>query len=442
MARHVVSEDTIQMNWICGSCHHINPGMEGEREALRCAQCGQEKTESDPYVMPDDIEGAAKLIGEMERKAKLGPNWTCLFCKASSRADHDRCEVCGADKEGKLPEVPAHGDNPFPGGSPFPVALSSLLTTPMPTRAPVPSAAVADIEPNEVSVVPMRRFSGISSTQIVVAVIVVAVVALLGWAFWPRKVFAVVASTHWTRTEILRERHDYTGTGWRSDARGDIFDWGVCESRQRTTVACHPHDCRCRPQTYDCRCTGGDDYRCNPRQVSEECNCTPYDCRCEVTVRANGNGSATRRRTCDTCQRCQTCERTVWRTCTHPRVCETCSRTVCDTCFDQCPVMEQWCTGYRYHQWDPVGQPAVREGNDHSPVWSGMVTNGPLQTIDRSEQFQVTFRDLGDRTRVWDKTLSSQPEYDRYFTGQRWEIQYDQMGDISPLHILPANGAH
>lgn len=104
--------------------------------------------------------------------------------------------------------------------------------------------------------------------------------------------------------------------------------------------------------------------------------------------------------------------------------------------------MEQWCTGYRYHQWDQVGDPKIREGNDHSPVWFGLVANGPLQTIDRSEQYEATFRDLADRSRVWNLRPGSQAEYDRYITGQRWEVQFDLMGDITPLRLLPANGTH
>ena len=227
------------------------------------------------------------------------------------------------------------------------------------------------------------------------------------WLFQPQRATVRVSRMHWARVVVLEEQHDYTGEGWRDLAPSEVYVWDHCASRQRGLVDCHPHDCRCRQMSYDCRCTGGDTY---------PCDCHPS---CQTACTSNRNGSA----------RCTERCRDVCRTCRTPRRCDTCQRTLCDTCYDRCPTYSTWCT-YRYHQWDVLAVQR-REGEGLEAEWPSLSVNAPNQRVRRDEQYGVQFADVTP-PRTWSRNFPY-ARYRTFHVGDRWEVTWTQEGGFTLL---------
>lgn len=428
---------TIQMMWDCSHCGTRNPGMEGkERESLKCPTCGGEKT-NEPWVMPDSPHTAPPLTGELDRRARAGANWTCVFCKGESRQGHPLCEVCGASRYAETFSDPSPVETPTvtPTVTPTPA-----VETPKPKVEPTPAPAVRH-EPTvmvnsyarQTSSSPYRgggpyrssdpieddepgvssRLSTLDSEMVFKAIIgvgcAVLFIWLMVWLFTPNTTVTTVATMTWSREKVLQERHSYAGEGWKAQAPGEVYSWDHCETRQNGTEDCNPHDCNCRDVSYECNCSGGNSY---------ECNCTTSN-NCSTSCSSNGNGSATCSERCSPSRSCSTC--------TTPRVCSTCSRRECSTCYDQCPVYAEWCS-YHYYQWDQLSQ-ARTAGNGHGAVWPDLDVRGPLQRILTSEEYTVRFTDTHS-DRAWVKTYSFNA-YERFNIGQRWNVEWTRAGGFT-----------
>lgn len=437
--------------WRCKHCQTLCPGMRGaERESLRCTECGAEKTD-EPWVAADEPGRATPLTGELDARARRGPNWDCTFCGAQSRAHHARCESCGAEREDSAlrdnAERIRRGLPPFVvDPKPFKDPLAEVLkpapkraaadpprwtTAPAdwagnhPVEAPLPKGApqagdyrkpaYAPVPPEapEPLVVPTTptwpRTLGLG----VLGVGAVAFVAwLLVWSLAPNETTARVARMTWERRVALEEVHTYAGSGWRADAPAGVFAWDRCEERQNGTERCHPHDCDCHPVYYDCRCTGGDRYRCNCSRS------------CSTSCSSNRNGS----RTCS--ERCSTsCD-----TCRTPRRCDRCSRTACDTCYDRCPTYATWCS-YRYHQWDVIDRAATAGRGPAGVVWPGLEAHGGEQRLAREEVYTVNFQDERSH-RAWERRYDY-AGYGRFAEGQRWRVEWTRAGGFRLLGRAP-----
>lgn len=432
---------TIEMFWRCKHCQTRCPGMKGaERESLRCTKCGAEKTD-EPWIMPDSPETAPALTGELDKKARAGANWTCAYCKAQSRATAKACEVCGAARGVKpsprVPDAQAEptwicrtcggrnagvpndsrvcatcdhlpsenaAETPEPAPQ-TPLAGPAYRAAPPPPVEPAPPKRHAVRPPplTDDDFLPVRRWSPPE-------VLIWGVLGVLGlglvvwfmvWLFTPNDTTARVRDVWWQRTEVLRERHSYAGEGWRRSAPSGVYSWDHCETRQNGTENCHPHDCMCRQEGYECNCSGGSSYSCN----------------CRTSCSSNRNGSATCSESCSTC--------------TTPRVCSTCYRTVCSTCYDQCPVYEDWCR-YRYYQWDAIDR-RVTGAHDTRPVWPGLVAVGYEQRVERSETYHVVLDDEQSVRNHWDRSVPLD-EFTRYAVGQRWHVQWTHAGSLTILN--------
>ena len=406
---------TIEMLWNCPACGHKgNPGMSGpERESLRCVTCGYEKRESDEWIMPDSPELQPHLTGDLDRKARAGANWSCAYCKAESRDGHTSCEQCGAERDQPSKETE-------PSVAPVPVSPSvadrsgehhreGALRPSFPGHAP--ECEECSAEGSRQVEVPLRDRRPPDPTTMQLAwhgalTIVALLVAgwCIHWLIMPREADVRIADVHWDRSEVLQERHDYDGVGWQDQEPNDVFEQH-CVSRQRGTHDCHPHDCNCRPQSYDCRCTGGDS----------------YECRCHTSCRSNRNGSASCSESCSTCYT--------------PRSCSTCYRTVCSTCYDQCPTYENWCV-YRYHQWDTLDHHELSR-HDTSPQWPSppFIAQHSLQRVLRDEHYHVIFSDDSDRSRTWDEQYLAD-RFVQFRLHQHWHVTYTHAGSFDLVREL------
>lgn len=401
---------TIQMFWNCPSCgQKRNPGMTGmERDSLRCVNCGYEKQESDEWIMPDSPELQPHLEGEPDRKARAGKNWTCKFCHKESRQDHDDCEICGAPRRAPEKQPEKVLTEPLTNKEVFEKVAKRELTPKQGAEAML--AYDKQFDPREKVLDTARRTAlPILGGALGVGLLIWLVV----WLVTPRETDVHVRDMHWTRSEVLQERHDYAGEGWQDREPGGVFE-ETCSPRQRGTHDCNPHDCRCHPETYDCRCTGGDSYSCRCHES------------CRTSCSSNRNGSATCSESCST-----SCD-----TCYTPRRCDTCSRTVCDTCYDQCPTIVNWCN-YRYHQWDTLDQHAL-DRHDNQPVWPSppFVAQHSLQRVDREESYNVQFVDDEDVTRRWDRGYTAE-QFVMFQMNQRWHVRYTHAGSFELVRRMP-----
>lgn len=387
----------IQMDWRCVFCQARNPGLEGaERESLKCVTCGAEARGEVAWIMPDDVEAAPRLQGESLRRARLGPNWVCAFCQASSRDDRDACEVCGASRHAEPDRRPT-------APPPDPEAPAP---PPPPPAAREPGPRLTDDAWSDVTHTPMTpiRPAFVFPAPAWAAFLGLLLLGLLLWlGLRSHHATVRVDRTYWHRTECLYERHDYDGEGWRADAPSDVFEWTACEERQSGTRRCHPRSCNCRQVPYDCRCSGGESYACN----------------CETRCTSRRNGSASCRRVCDTCRT--------------RRTCDTCYSTRCDTCYDQCPVYATWCR-YRYHRWDLV-RTETRSGYAPPFAWPGLQPAG-WQRVERSEGYDVRFRDVDETSRTWSREVP-EAEFTTYHVGERWRLEWNYAGGFRLLGRAP-----
>ena len=377
-------EWTIEMLWQCKHCRTINPGVTGaERESLKCSLCGGEKTDEE-WLMPDSPETAPELSGDADAKARAGENWACLFCGAESRAVRSSCEVCGAKRGSDAPDRSDRNE----------------------AVDPTPREPIAPTERSVIERPFKPTASGIGGIVKVLGAF--ASLALVAWffvrLFSPNETVARVTSMVWSRERRLEERHDYSREGWKRDAPPLVFSWDSCETRQSGTVQCHPHDCYCHTQPYDCHCTGGDRYSC--RCV------TTYSNRCS----SSRNGTARcRRQRSETCGECRT-----------QRRCSTCYRNVCTTCYDRCPVYAEWCR-YRYHQWDEIARRRL-DGRGVTCQWPDVTATGELQRVLGEEHYEVRFGDTRS-SRTWQRTYAFD-EYERFREGQMRNVEWTRAGGL------------
>lgn len=418
---------TIEMLWQCAHCQTINPGMSGvERESLKCKNCGADKSD-EPWIMPDSPEHAKALEGELDRKARIGPNWTCKFCKAESRADRKTCEVCGATRaetpRPPMPAVrrtevaPAETAPPRPSSPLPPLPEPTVHVSPTGYRPQEPLAKAWEaavgyrqapfVEPTRPDVYeeddpPQQDEPWVFIKAILIVVLIGLFAAFLYWLLSPNETVVRVARMTWARERRLEERHSYDGEGWRSRAPSGVYEWLSCETRQSGTENCHPHDCNCRQVARECNCSGGDAYSCNCRRS------------CSTSCTSNRNGSASCSERCsESCSTCRT-----------PRRCSTCYDRRCDTCYDQCPVYEDWCR-YRYYQWDQMAQRRTAgEGTQCS--WPDLTAEGPLQRVLSEEHYEVVFTDTGS-PRTWTRVYGY-GRYAAFAVGQRWRVEWTRAG--------------
>lgn len=428
----VVEDVLVETFWKCSHCgNQIEGATSSEGESLICPECGAAKKEEKYLIQGDPSKDKVLPEGIVPE----GRNWSCDFCQADNREGRLVCEVCGAKRKSR-PSFPQQATSDTPRQSESqpevpvisPVSPEDFQARKSPPSTPLPAVKVTNVDrPHWV-----EWTAGILLTLTVLAGIVLG----LMWLFEPHKTFGVVESIQWQRTETMVELRRHPGSGWR-DNNGDgkdVVRWGACENRQDGMENCRPF--RCNPHMEDdpTQCTGGGVGQYNCRSVPESYNCrdVPDRSRCRVTYINNGNGTARRQTACETKSECQT--RNVPRCDTRriPRMCR--QRQVYGTCYNRCPHMRVWCN-FTYQSWDIMTTQMV-SGRDHSPRWFGLTPMGPHQRVNRTESFQVLFRDTRDQSKTW-ITHPTAHDYESYSVGQRWELTWARVGEVMPLRLLP-----
>ncbi len=359
----------VENSWKCDSCGNSNFGR-----FMACQQCGSPKEKHEVDVVPSS--GPAVVDPELLRLAAQKANWICEFCGGQVRDEHGKCvKNCGAPKP-LLPPLPV------------PIKFQSVgrheVTSVLPRKRA--REAIESLPP-----VPPKR-SMEKPLYVGAAVAVFTGLTWLGiWLFASHEEIAKVTALEWTYRQDLRQRTTLHGEDWGSPAGAFNIS---CHSKFYGTENCHPHDCR-------------------PHSVSYECNCTSYSCNCRQSCRDNGNGFSTCSESCSSCQRCQSC-----------------SRTEYDTCYDQCDVFKQWCS-YDYYQW-PVIATRTTTGSSHDERWGELEAEGPLQRLDKSEQYTVTFV----AAETWKYRPSSLAEFRYFNSGVSWRILVNRFGSVQPQRAL------
>ncbi|HEU0050718.1 MAG TPA: hypothetical protein VFQ60_01525 [Patescibacteria group bacterium] len=395
MSRQLIRSRIIEMDWICAHCKFRNKGLSGKTgESVRCDNCGADKS-VEKYLMPDETYSAPTITDpKLLERAMAGANWTCRFCRSDQRALHDHCQACGAPRyEERLKNPPESQSN------------SSAEHAVKAVEPADPGEAAAN--DGDLSVIsPLtRRLRNPNAIVIGTGALgLTGMVIFLVWLFGSHEATARVEDNSWKYIESLQQKTLENGRGWDSDMPEDPFNVS-CETRQKGTEPCHPHDCNCRDVSYECNCTGGDSYECN---CTESESCSP-----------NGNGSAT-------CNHYRSCS-----TCYTPRSCSTCYRNECDTCYDECPVYAKWCT-YQYYDWPEIQRKEER-GNEMNVKWPGLKANGPGQRVIRKEFYSVQFTD-GEHH--WKMSPRSFDEYRNYPMQTRHRIEYSRAGQFRVLQHL------
>lgn len=376
----------VENKWNCTSCSTQNRGRD-----MKCKSCGSPKEKDEKY----DLGDTSKTVTDQEmlKQAHAGVNWSCSYCQYDNRAlgsdpRRHRCVLCGASRMDKADHQ-----------APKPAALHTKAEVyaprdPASYEAPVyvPKAASFAGSSFTGSQAKSRANLRVGALLILIGLVVAAVVGGLVWLFSPHEHDAQVTAIHWQYTRTLEERHTRSGSGWGHP--GGAFNVR-CNTRQRGTENCRPHDCRPHQESYDC---------------------DPYSCNCHESCHDLGNGYSSCSESCSTCYR-------------------TCTRTEYDTCYDQCPVYDDWCT-YNYHEWVTEDH-EVTSGNDHSVRWGTRLTAEVSipQRITTNEQYTVNFSHEDDHWTYGPPTLA---EFRRFNVGAVWDVKTNYAGMIWPVHPEPS----
>lgn len=376
-----------EMFWVCKMCGCINPGLSGpEAESMRCTSCGNRKSD-EPYIRPEDVQTAPEITDTtLLERAGDDKNWICPSCRYEERDGKDQCNECGAPR----PVVPPQVENP-PAKPP---------RTPAPYTLPKPP----------------RRWVPILISILLGAFGLFAVggiVYVLSILFAVHETTATVTNISWRRTEVLHQRETRDdGKAWEDDLPDGAFN-KRCKEKQHGTEDCNEHECKPGEEGYKeddtvpCNCT---------EPIVTLTNCTEsID---EDSCEDKGNGAME-------CDKIKECDRNVT-----PGKCDKCPNPDPDPCYDQCPVMDQWCS-YSYYEW-VVAERKQTSGTDLNPHWPGLKA-GNLQRLERTEWYLVKFRSgIGEREHL----PKSEAEFQRFPIGATYRAKYNRAGMFDPYERI------
>jgi len=365
---------------------------------MTCSSCGNPKDQSEKYDLGDTTKPVTDVVKLAE--ANAGANWSCSWCRFDNRAGRSTCQQCGSSRERlqETPDLPEPGGLNPPAGTPLtlapeparkvisegdyrnpPVFEDPALEIPPPTARPRGGNPVYSPERNKSALFMLLAVLALGSS-----------IALAVWVFMPHEHAATVSTVHWQYTRELQQRYTRDGEGWGHPV--DAFNVS-CETRQRGTESCHPHDCNPHPRSYDCH---------------------PHDCRCHPHCTSQGNGYSSCSDECDTCY-------------------DSCTETAYDTCYDQCPVYDDWCN-YNFYEWLHVDT-EITSGSDHNVVWgSRFQTDGSVtQRILTTQVYEVGFVQNQDH---WTYPANTLDNFNRFNTGDVWDVKTNLAGMIWPQHRM------
>lgn len=226
-----------------------------------------------------------------------------------------------------------------------------------------------------------------------VVTVFLGLIGLMVFLFMPHEEHVRVTNINWTYQAFLQQRVTRNGSSWDDNMPIGAFDVS-CDTRQRGTERCHPHDCNPHQQPYDCR---------------------PHECSCHTHCVDDENGYSSCTETCDTCY-------------------DTCYETAYDTCYDSCPVYDDWCN-CSYYEW-PTIHIETLSGNNHEMQEPALETNPNApspQRVVREHRFSVTFANEDGES--WIYIPGTVADYNRFNTGERWLIEVNRAGSVVPERV-------
>lgn len=432
---------TIEHDWTCGHCRHVNPGRNDE-----CANCGKHIDSTHEEMAPTDMsyENRVKDTARFEDKR---PDWMCGFCDSRVQASHDSCHLCGAKKGEKKGSVQS-GVDTTKGGMNI-SSRGSISVPSLPSNESGPVEPVVVSKPSSSPSVPSQtvgqgpyretvfeepevpgRLSRVSDwasenfSKIILfmvgTLLVGGLVCLLVWLFSWHDTTAQVAGTRWNYHVSLHQRQIDHGRDWRDQEHAHAFN-ETCHSEIRSYHNCNPHNCNPHPESYSCNC-----------QTIRSCRPVTS---CRTTCTSSGNRSSSCSESCSTSESCSSSQS-----------CSTCYRTVYDTCYDRCPDYDQMCD-YDYPSWPEVNH-ADTTNVDHTLVRPALSAPGDVMCPGDAEMLNIQNHSITQCTTDTigftvnfnagtDGSYTQHPEslreYNRYLTGARWNAQYNHAGQFRTL---------
>lgn len=403
----------VENTWNCNSCSTKNRGRD-----MNCSNCGSVKESKEEYDTSKNLSSPAVTEPELLNKAYAGPNWSCTYCKNDVRNLYGECSTCGGPKTEQAVEDWHNSLSQESLAEHLGVTDKQYSKFVEGPKNPEPiqhvSPQIDEVWQQETKKLQKffddRRNKENLAKAIIVGIFSVLFIWLLVWLFSPTERHVKITNTRWMHTAHLEQRSTHNGEGWQKNEPASHFN-DSCQTRQNGTHDCHAYDC-------------------NPHSVSYECDCHSVSDgeSCSTSCHDNGNGFSECEEECTPQSHTE---------------CDTCSRTEYDTCYQQCPTYEQWCT-YEYYIWREINHSTTFGRNNHDfadPINLIPITNntGP-QRVYIERVYSVVFTDFDDRDDsnnpvIFDYHPESSSEFNRYITGNRWVIQTNHAGNISPVML-------
>ena len=100
------------------------------------------------------------------------------------------------------------------------------------------------------------------------------------------------------------------------------------------------------------------------------------------------------------------------------------------------PVYRTWCD-YSYYDW-PIEKFREHQGSGHDVSW---LSYGPELDVDHRESHEAWYEvDFTNGRKTWTWPTRSKEQYDKFKTGDYWQLEFPNWGDMHPVKPLPLEG--
>lgn len=401
-----VLQGQVEAEWTCTSCGRDSiPG-----HVKKCPICGNPKGSDEAYQPP--APGAPLLsqaqLDDMGVDAEHTSDQQCPYCQGFSKPGTDVCPNCGSN----LDDVARTSRKCSNCGRETNLVTCPQCGSETKSKNPKPTLQPADAPPR-------RDPPRLNITESLDALkpfwwapVILLVIGLLGFFFWPRETTASVSAVSW-KCEVLLQEYQYNQHGgWSVPAGGELVNQDQRIHHYSQVLDHYERECHTeqQPDGYD------------TEHYTEEVCESVYD------------------HTEETCYDDGTCDREdVYETECHGE-----DRTRQVAQYKDVEVCEQvpkyrdepvYATYYTYNVWEWVSiASAITTGSDFEPRWStDYRIDDKHREAGRQQYFTVTLVDKKEESFTYHP--ASLEEYRLFQIGTTWKVTHSggEVTEIEPI---------
>lgn len=179
--------------WDCPYCN--SKGIGGLTKHCPC--CGHSQDSGTKFYLGEKIE---YLEDDLAKQYGQGADWVCAYCGSLNRVHYKYCVNCGAPKDSSEKDYFSKDEKP--------------QETPQETFQETPREAPRHTQPEKTK----------KRNRMLLPVILLALVVLLVFSFWPRSYTATVDAKAWTRQIQVESLQTVQESDWWVPEGGRVYE--------------------------------------------------------------------------------------------------------------------------------------------------------------------------------------------------------------------------